>query len=368
MFKWLKRKLMKIANVKEVVMLSSEDAKKLKAEEQARGIAEGIAAAAKEKQRKAEKEVRRAKDVNVNKYLSERAKEIRYEPYKGAFSWRKFFREVEKKNNFYVYSYNFAKKFGKFYDMSTLKDGRRAIWIENNGHIEPIITGRTDKDMFRNFSGLSYIATKGHIPINLDENYEYVENIEEKEVPSVMVDGNGNIVVSSIDSGPFIEKLAESQATIDRILQNYKTLERTFAEVVKENKLKEMYKNLGISRAESLEGSMKSQLESIHKLLADQHDLLVSSARVSNEKEIVEDRNKKIEQARDEIMKEFKEKFSETPSEEVERSLQRRIDWIINNVLFRTTKAAERLKESPKVQQLELPQEEGTKKIRLRRR
>ena len=77
-----------------------------------------------------QKELEDSKKVNIKKILNEQAEQLRKQPYNGAFSLRKFFKDLERikrdsrRKPILVVSYDDSKVLGKFQDLIILHDGR----------------------------------------------------------------------------------------------------------------------------------------------------------------------------------------------------------------------------------------------------
>ena len=269
--------------------------------------------------------------------LAKQQRAIELAPYVGGFSWKKMFTLLNQGKKFKVVSYNFIKNFGYLNDVATLRDGRWALFVENEipggfkvkpkKIIKPILTGATTKDLFTNFRGLINSVNNGYFIVNLDENGRPFENKLEKDVPRIIADANGKHHISQNNYAPFIEQLME----IDDVITDQDAIIRTYEET-----LNEMHLNKNIeqtqtryhkNRADTSEKEMVGAIDEANQMNNRFRDLEKNHAISENEREIDQKRNKHMENTIDAVLLKLSSNLSKTEFQKVKGMFMDIISW-----------------------------------------
>ena len=306
-----------------------------KAMEYERGLLRGDLASEQLEKEKLKRTVSRKKKENISKVLNEQQNKLYWSRYREAFSWRSFFKNLEKKKVFFrVNSYNFMKKFGVFEDLLILKDGSWAIVIrDKEGNTRPIISGRTTKDLFRNYGSLTKTVATRNFIINLNEDSHHVENILEREIPSKVYDGNGKEHVSRINSKEISKVLLEKDETIQSLMEEAQTSEEAYVNENMRSRKKDMISKVDKLRAENAEGDLKKTLQEVADIRSSYDDVNMALSKANYGKKLYEEYNKKVETAIDKAFDKLAKKLPKDAVEEAKGLVQDDLIFASNAIL-----------------------------------
>lgn len=308
--------------------------RKIKALEQQRGYAKGEEASQTVKAKQYENLVARKKTVNISKAANEKSKEIGNRAFKGGFSFQKLFLTTtkSKKKDIKVYSYNMKRYFGIFHDFGILNDGRVVLYIKTNNQVVPLLTGRTVKDLFRNFSGLTHSAAKGLFLVNLDEDGNFVENIEEHDVPDVIVDAKGNISITRLDEEAFIRRLGEKERLVNKLVESHRALEKVIAMQSTQGTIKDLGEELATNRANTLDAKLRKQLQSISGIIKSYDELQKESILSASSQKIAEERLDNLEAVRDKLFAKVEKWFPQEDKEIAKDEIKETVEWLMSEL------------------------------------
>ena len=335
--------------VEKVVRLTTDDLKyeetesrrikqlkeKIKALEQQRGYSKGEEAAQTVRANQLEKLLKRKETVNISKLTSERATQISKQQFRGGFSLSRFILALHngQKKRIWVCSYNMEKRFGEFVDVGIMRDGRLAVLIKTRDKkTVPIITGRSIKDLFRNYAGLGNEVRGGVIRVNLSPEGNFVENVEEHDVPDVVLDGNGNIAVSRLDEDSFIRKLAAKERTIQGLVESHKSLEKVIAHQAEQGQIVELGAELALTRGDSALASLTKQTEQVKGVVSSYATLEKENVMSASSQKLAEEKLEALEMSREKLFAKGKKWFSSDEREAAEEALRSQFEWITENV------------------------------------
>jgi len=186
------------------------------------------------KLRKSKKDKEEEEEVKFA--LNEQKNELEKKSYPKFFSLKSFFKKILTNKEFAkkvgFYSWNGETKLGKFGDIGLGFDGRIYL-LDDKKNI--IIHGETLHDIFRRIPALHNDLKAGMIPINLDEELGYMENIEVWEAPEIIPTLDGKFKYAKARKRPLYEYLAELRAKISEQQETIEELEMTITKLQEEN-------------------------------------------------------------------------------------------------------------------------------------
>jgi len=153
----------------------------------------------------------------IKRDLNEQQRKIDQENFGTFFSLKRFFarylKEQKFRDNLYFTTFNRSKNIAKVGDIGFCKDGI-ALFDEKNNKI---LTMQKLSDLFQSVSALGNDTNSLKIPINLDENGRFIENIMEYE-PAEMYKVDGKIHYKASRKKPVYDLLAEKDEIINELM------------------------------------------------------------------------------------------------------------------------------------------------------
>jgi len=101
--------------------------------------------------------------------------------------WAKYFRDKKFREKLAIYSFDRSTKLANFGDICWAENGDQALF-DNNGNL--ILKMGNLKDMFQSVGALGNDLARGMLPINLDSEGGYIENIMIYEAPELIQTGD----------------------------------------------------------------------------------------------------------------------------------------------------------------------------------
>lgn len=142
---------------------------------------------AKIKQRDSDK----LEEENIKAVLNDQKNEIKLKSQGKVFSLSKFYRKLFQDKRFRqklgIYSFDRSQKLANFGDFGITSDGDFALF-DSDGNL--IVRMESLKDIFQSVGGLPNDVSTGVIPINMDDEGSYIENIMDYNVPEIIQTGN----------------------------------------------------------------------------------------------------------------------------------------------------------------------------------
>ncbi|MCX6748704.1 MAG: hypothetical protein NT076_03795 [Candidatus Pacearchaeota archaeon] len=141
------------------------------------------------KQRQAEKDL--DEEENVKVALDEKKKELRMLSQGQVFSLRsffaKYFRDKKFRDKLAIYSFDRSTKLANFGDLAIADDGDFVLLDKK---LNMVLRMSNLKDLFQSVGALGVDVASAKIPIWLDKNGGYIENVMEYEAPELISTGN----------------------------------------------------------------------------------------------------------------------------------------------------------------------------------
>lgn len=265
---------------------------------------------------------------NVAKELSMQKEEILARELGIASSLKKILNARGKKS-IHVVSYNRERDFGILRDIGFSANGLLSVYVHNVKR--PIISGRTPHEIFRNCAGLRTDANKGIVSINLNSDGEYVENLEQIEVPEVIIDFNKKINILHNDTKPFIERIIEKNNYIDELFHEIKVNERMISELTKEINMEKKNNEVLETENESYKSDLSDALNRMTEIQKNYNKLTQSLSVLEDDNLLYEKFKEKMEKVIDELHDKLSEKREQTTVDEAMADLKNIVDWYESN-------------------------------------
>lgn len=265
----------------------------------------------------AERELLKRKKVNVNKVLTQEQLKLLNEDFIGMFSLKKLFSHYFKGKKIFISSWDMKRVFGDFDDVVILKDGRVGIKLKQYGR--PIITGRTARDVFHYFPGLAYNVVKGIVPINLDNEGRYAENVLQKEVPNIVTGADGKAVISKVETEPLMNLIVEKDKQISELHTYTRLIERHAMRSHAEQRKLEGDVEANITRAETAEAIHSKNIRKMKGMVKTYDQLHTELAKTAEGKRIAELRYRQWNAAKNQWLRKVRELL---PKDVVDRNME----------------------------------------------
>jgi len=231
----------------------------------------------------------------------------------------------KKKKAIHIVSYNHERDYGIFRDLGISSNGLFSVYVY--GVKRPIISGKNLSDIFRNCAGLANDAKKGMIAINLDEEGRPVENIEQVEVPEIVIDFNGKINVMNHDLRPFIERIVEKDTIISEQLNELRINEMTISELTKEINEEKKKNEILKTENESYKASLSDTLERMKDIQRNYNNLIKNMTILQEDNEMYEEFKEKMLKAIEDLHEKLGDEAGKTNVEKALDKLRNIIDW-----------------------------------------
>ena len=203
------------------------------------------------------KELKRSlspKDLNVAELLTKQRDQLHLNQYKNSLSLKNVFGGIPlRKKGIKVASYNMKKVFGELDDILVIPDGRLSIVVKNGKKKEPLITGHDIHRIFTNFKGLLNSANVGIVQVNLDEKQSYVSNVNDEEIPELVIDGNGKLHIARVNTEGFMTQLIEKENKINELYNIMSAYEREIHKLTSNKNLLKVISQFNEGRATTSE-------------------------------------------------------------------------------------------------------------------
>jgi len=314
----VKKKIIKEVTIgpQEVKVISRDDI--LRNMQKKIGYLEADLAFEKEKRKSIEKKYLKKEEINVNEVLSKRELELMSKEYLGAFSFRKLFSYILRRNKkILVTSFDGGEVFGTFEDFLILKDGRFAIKLEEEER--PILSGKDTKSIFYMYQGITNTLKRGFIPLCLSRDGGYVENIIAKEVPDI-IEVRGKRIILEDNDQELYKIIEDKNRLISRLMNKLEIISlQLHKEYEKNRDLKRKLKS-AIIRAETAEGLAEKMNVEYQQLRIQIDQLIRENATLEHSKKIVEDYVRQLWKSKDDWMEKVKSIF---PKDVAEREMDK---------------------------------------------
>jgi len=292
----------------------------------------------------------RKRDIKEEEYVKEelerQRKEIERNKYPKYFSLKSFFKKYFQDKKFQrrigFYTWDGESKIDNFGDIGLGFDGN--IYLLNpKGNV--IMYGRTIYDIFRRIPSLKNDLKAGMIPLNLDKDLGYVENIMVWEAPELIPHEEGGFVYAKARKKPLYEYLKELREQIAEQQEEIEKLEIINNKLQQENDRLKIAARVAGDRAEVLSrelGETENEVISIKRIFKDLEKELTQLRETNN---VLEENIDKLEKQLT-IMRDKAER------EEVKTSFEDALEKIQNI-------RRELVRDEPKLSQIKISQGEG---------
>jgi len=215
-------------------------------------------------------------EEEVKKELQRQKLEIQKESKGKYLSLRKLFTKYNRDKKFReklkITSFDRGTEFSKFGDFGISEDGKFVI-VDDKGN--DVIRMERLNDLFQSVPGLGNDIRSFKIPINLDKDYGYVENVMVWESPEVIREEDGNYRYTKAKKRPFYELLKEKEEIIGKLQQELEETETVIIELQEErddlkrgSRLNETSANTSrseLSKAETRQSSVERHFRETEK-------------------------------------------------------------------------------------------------------
>lgn len=266
-------------------------------------------------------------DLDIKKFLDKQQKSAYNSQFTNALSVKKFFTLNSRKAH-KLLSYDAQRRFGDFEDMLITTDGRIALTVKTKNSKEILIVGKTIKDIFCEFKGLSNVAPLGFLKVNLDSKRNYVENVLDREIPEVVIDGNGKVHISQINTKSFMEQLIEKEGTINELVQYISTIESALQNVSGSHNLAKIQSKYNKERAEVAETETLSMFKGVKEIIRSYNNMVKEITSKAVAQGISEDEIAQLEEIKDETLQKLRDKEGKEAVDIVEESYRRISDFL----------------------------------------
>ena len=169
-------------------------------------------------------------EENIKSYLHEDKKQLDKKEVQKFFSlktfFHKYFNDKKFRDNLRITTFDRSTNLSKFGDFGFL--GNQFVILNNQN--KKIFGTRELKDLFQSIGGLGGDISSGKIPINLDKDRGYVENLMFWEAPEIIREEEG-FRYSKAKKKPLYELLKEKDAMLQ---QGYAELEEAEETIIKQ--------------------------------------------------------------------------------------------------------------------------------------
>lgn len=262
----------------------------------------------------------------IAKELSEQREEILQKETGISASTKKILNiNVKKDKLIHVVSYNRKTDFGILRDIGFSPRGLISIYVR--GFNKPVISGANPYEIFRNCAGLRNDAKRGILAINLDSEGNYVENLEQVEVPEVIIDFNKKINILDYDKKPFIERLIDKATEIDDLFHQVKVGEKAISGLTKEVNEEKKKNEVLEEENKSYKCSISDHLEREKEIMKRYNELTKHMSLLEQDNQLFEEFKKRMENVITTLLDKLEDKREKTTLEEAKEEVMDTIDW-----------------------------------------
>lgn len=184
---------------------------------------------AKKEQEKGQQKERaedKEQEEQVKESLNEQEQEIQKQNQPNYFSLRKFFNQLNRnkklRDNLYFTDFQRGKKLERFGDLGIAKNGDLVL-VNDKGEI--IMNVPETTIALQSPPALSNDIETYKIPLNLDDQGNYKENIDNWQAPELVPTIDGKYRWSSSRKAPYYEQLTELMTKVKKLSQEVENLE-----------------------------------------------------------------------------------------------------------------------------------------------
>lgn len=284
------------------------------------------------KQREEKKDIE--DEENVKAFLDEQKKEIRYKSQGKVFSLKsffaKYFRDTKFRQNLAYYSFDRNEKLHHFGDIVITTKGQFGL-IDSDGQlIMPPMESL--KDIFQSTGALGNDIMKGMIPLNLDADGGYVENIMVYEAPELIPTENGQLQFAKAKKSPVYQILQNQGNQISDLMGEVAEKEEIITKLQNKIDKLEAEKRIHETMSETSRAELSDKEEritGIDKVFRQtQRDMI----RLQNLNIIAEDENKRLGVMFEEIRKEAEREGVKLSDDKAREIFERARSTIVNEM------------------------------------
>lgn len=296
------------------------------------------------KKREEEKDIE--DEENVKAFLDEQKREIKYKSQGKVFSLKsffaKYFRDTKFRTGLAFYTFDRNDKINNFGDFVITEKGLFGLIDKDGNLVMPPMESL--KDIFQSTGALGNDIIKGMIPLNLDNEGGYVENIMVYEAPKLIPTDDGKLQFAKAKKAPVYQILQDQGNQISDLMGDVAEKEEIITKlqnkIDKLNADKKIYENMSeTSRAELTD--KEERVIGIDRVFRQtQRDMI----RLQNLNIISEDENKRMNVMFEAIRKEAEREGVKLSDDKAREIFERARSTIVN--------------EMPDVVQVPAPQQE----------
>lgn len=255
------------------------------------------------KSRERDKDKKEEDEVKI--FLNKEKKEIQTKSYPKYFSLKRLFSKMsieqkkKKGKRFWLTSFDRAKKLAKFGDIGFSSDGDIVVLSDNN---DVVLKMKNLNDIFQSVNGLGTDAENYILPVNLDQEGAWFENIMTYEASELIPTEDGRLRYSKARKRPVYELLREKAEQMGELSQQLEASEKERTEL--QNKIDEITranKILENSRQTTATEFSKSEMKvsAVERVIGDieKETIALRNQREVNEEDI-EKLNREVETLR----------------------------------------------------------------------
>lgn len=197
-------------------------------------------------------------EQEVKLYLNEEKERLEQIKVRDYFSLKKlfemYFNNPDFSNKLFYTDFERGEKLAKFKDFGISEDGRFvAVGEDENKETRVILEMYNLKEMFQSIRGLKNDVPAGKIPLNIDKDGAWIENLLDYDIPEVQRVGQG-LQYFKARKRPVYEIIQEKNSRIGQLMQELEEQEALSHELQQEND--------NLKRSLSLQEKMTNDLNS----------------------------------------------------------------------------------------------------------
>lgn len=272
--------------------------------------------------REKEKDVNEEENVKV--VLHQQKQELKAESQGKFFSmktfWGRYFRDKKFRDKLAFYSFDRSTKLAKFGDWGFMDDGDIAI-LNADGQL--MLRFSNAKDMFQSTGALGNDIADGKIPLNLDKEGAYIENIMEYEVPELIPTENGKLRFAKARKKPVYEIIQDLGNQLGQSRSDLAEAEATIIELQNQLDQYESQSEVNNAMAETARAELKRNEEEVvginRTFRQTQRDLIQSRNLYVIQEDAITKLESELEKMRDEAERQGVKLSDDKAFEQLER-------------------------------------------------
>lgn len=284
------------------------------------------------KQREEEKDIQ--DEENVKAFLDEQKKEIRYKSQGKVFSLKtffsKYFRDTKFRQNLSYFTFDRKEKISNFGDLVITEKGQFGLIDKDGQLVMPPMESL--RDIFQSTGALGNDIMKGMIPLNLDTEGGYIENIMIYEAPELIPTETGALQFAKAKKAPVYQILQNQGNQISELMGDVAEKEEIITKLQNKIDKLEAEKRIHETMSETSRAELSDKEEritGIDKVFRQtQRDMI----RLQNLNIISEDENKRMQVMFESIRKEAEREGVKLSDDKAREIFERARSTIVNEM------------------------------------